>query len=287
ADVHARMLDWIASLLGAPTGRAEEPERPASPPEAPVEAPNAAAARLEATATEPPAGESQSPVIAADTEIRVPAALVGRLLDLVDEAAILVAHAREQALDLERSRATMRLGGDQLQDLASELERLVDIRSLALDEQRVRPAFDSLELDEYSDLHMVSRRIAESGADGKLVEQQLGSNLAALRDSLDRLERLQGELRDCALRTRMASFASIVPRLQRTVRQAARMAGRETVLLVDGADTLVDAGMLPVLVDAIAHLLRNAVDHGIESSEQRLARDKPVAGTIRLSMARS
>ncbi len=280
AELHARMTDWIARLLGAPAATADEPAPEASPAEAATDTGVESGSGVDAAA-QPPAFASP------DAEIRVPAGLVGRLLELVDEAAILVAHAREQALELERSRATMRLGGDQLQDLASELERLVDIRGLALDEQRQRPAFDSLELDEYNDLHTVSRRIAESGADGKLVEQQLGSNLAAVRDSLDRLERLQAELRDCALRTRMASFGSIVPRLQRTVRQAARMAGREAVLLVDGADTLVDAGMLALLVDALAHLLRNAVDHGIEPPGQRLARGKPSTGTIRLTAARS
>jgi chemosensory pili system protein ChpA (sensor histidine kinase/response regulator) len=284
AAIHARIGDWIGRLL-AGEGAAEMPAGDgdslgqaveiAGPDETGVVA--ADAAELSPGAIASTSGE---------LEIRVPASLVGRLLDLVDEAAILVAHAREQALELERSRATMRLGGDQLQDLASELERLVDIREMALSERRARHSSDSLELDEYNDLHTVSRRIAESGADGKLVEQQLGSNLAALRDSLARLERLQAELRDCALRTRMAAFGSIAPRLQRTVRQAARMAGREVMLAIDGDDTLVEAGMLSTLVDALAHLLRNAVDHAIEPPELRRSLGKSPVGAIRLSVRR-
>ena len=264
AAVHGRIVDWIGRLLGG--------QPPAEPATAALPA-----AELAAEAVGPRSAEP---------EIRVPASLVERLLSLVDEAAILVAHAREQTLELERSRGTMRLGGDQLQDLAGELERLVDMRGLALSEHRSRQNLDPLELDEYNDLHTVSRRIAESGADGKLVEQQLGTNLSALRDSLARLERLQAELRDCALQTRMAAFGSIASRLHRTVRQAARMAGREAELRIEGGDTLVEAGMLSTLVDALAHLLRNAVDHGIESPEHRRALGKPAAGEIRLAVRR-
>jgi len=284
AAIHARIGDWIGRLL-AGEGAAEMPasDGDSIAQVAEVSGPDETGPGAANAAKMPPAAIAST---AGELEIRVPASLVGRLLDLVDEAAILVAHAREQALELERSRATMRLGGDQLQDLASELERLVDIRELALSEHRARHSRDSLELDEYNDLHTVSRRIAESGADGKLVEQQLGSNLAALRDSLARLERLQAELRDCALRTRMAAFESIAPRLQRTVRQAARMAGREVTLAIDGGETLVEAGMLSTLVDALAHLLRNAVDHAIEPPELRRSLGKSPVGAIRLSVRR-
>lgn len=283
AAVHGRIVDWIGCLLGSEAEPAPATEGVAGPaaqalPEALMEAPREA----------PEAGQSAEPASprGAEPEIRVPASLVARLLSLVDEAAILVAHAREQTVELERSRGTLRLGGDQLQDLASELERLVDIRGLALSEHRSRQNLDPLELDEYNDLHTVSRRIAESGADGKLVEQQLGANLGALRDSLARLERLQAELRDCALQTRMAAFGSIASRLHRTVRQAARMAGREAELRIEGEDTLIEAGMLSTLVDALAHLLRNAVDHGIEAPERRRAAGKPAAGEIRLTVRR-
>ncbi len=283
AAVHGRIVDWIGRLLGNEAEPAPATEGVAGPamqalPEAVVEAPREAAEAGQPAEPASPRG--------AEPEIRVPASLVARLLSLVDEAAILVAHAREQTVELERSRGTLRLGGDQLQDLASELERLVDIRGLALSEHRSRQNLDPLELDEYNDLHTVSRRIAESSADGKLVEQQLGANLGALRDSLARLERLQAELRDCALQTRMGAFGSIASRLHRTVRQAARMAGREAELRIEGEDTLIEAGMLSTLVDALAHLLRNAVDHGIEAPERRRAAGKPAAGEIRLTVRR-
>src|SRR5690606_10164825 len=243
--VHAGLLAAIRELLGGSVSLAgverddyTEPDGRAVSRADRARGPGQGTADEESVADVPIRGPARG-----DGEIRVPAAIVERLLALVDEASIVVAQAREQVAGIERTRATLGVGGDQLQDLASELERLVDLRGMALDEHRSRHDLDPLELDEYGELHTISRRIAESGADGKLIERQLGVDLSGLGESLAHLERLQADLRDCALRTRMTSFGSIEARLQRTVRQAARMAGREAVLDVDGADTLVDAGM--------------------------------------------
>ncbi|RPH62915.1 MAG: response regulator [Burkholderiales bacterium] len=194
--------------------------------------------------------------------------------------------ADDVALEVDRVRATLRMGTDQLQDLAGELERLVDVRGLALSERRAREDFDALELDEYNDLHTVSRRIAESGEDGRLIEQQLGGNVAALRDSLSQLERIQVDLREAAMQTRTVLVETVVPRWRRTVRQAARMAGHEVSLRVDGETTEVDAQLLQALVEPVAHLLRNAVDHGIEPPPERQALGKSAAGCIVLAFAR-
>ena len=296
-SVHAGLLAAIRGLLGdsgAVAGAARVAR--AAPGQDPAERPVLGGPADGFAVTGHAAGEGDGSATAADAqprsaaagdgEIRVPAAVVERLLALVDEASIVVAQAREQVAGIGRTRATLGVGGDQLQDLAGELERLVDLRGMALDEHRSRHSLDPLELDEYGELHTVSRRIAESGADGKLIERQLGADLSGLGESLARLERLQADLRDCALRTRMAAFGSIGPRLQRTVRQAARMAGREAELVIDGAETLVDAGMLAALVDPLAHLLRNAVDHGIEPSAERSALGKPVTGMLRLMVRR-
>ncbi|MBX3591182.1 MAG: response regulator [Burkholderiaceae bacterium] len=218
--------------------------------------------------------------------LRVPASLIERLLAFANEASILLSQAQEQAVEVDRVRATLRTGTDQLQDLAGELERLVDVRGTALSERRAREDFDALELDEYNDLHTVSRRIAESGADGRLIEQQLGGNVAALRDSLSQLERIQVDLREAALQTRTVRVDTVVPRWRRTVRQAARMAGHDVSLQVDGEATEIDAQLLQSMVEPIAHLLRNAVDHGIEPPAQRQALGKPPVGRIVLAFAR-
>jgi chemosensory pili system protein ChpA (sensor histidine kinase/response regulator) len=110
--------------------------------------------------------------------------------------------------------------------------------------------------------------------------------VAALRDSLSQLERIQVDLREAALQTRTVRVDTVVPRWRRTVRQAARMAGHDVSLQVDGEATEIDAQLLQSLVEPIAHLLRNAVDHGIEPPVRRQALGKPPAGRIVLSFAR-
>lgn len=235
-----------------------------------------------------PVSPPPEPGAGADEWLRVPASLIERLLASANEAAILLSQAQEQALEVDRMRATLRMGTDQLQDLAGELERLVDVRGTALGERRARESahFDALELDEYDDLHMVSRRIAESGADGRLIEQTLGGTVAALRDSLSQLERVQVELREAALQTRTVRVDMVLPRWRRTVRQAVRASGHEASLQVEGESTEIDTQLLQALVEPVAHLLRNAIDHGIESPLQRQALGKPPAGSIVLRFAR-
>ncbi len=218
--------------------------------------------------------------------LRVPASLIGRLLDLAGEASILLAQSQEQANEVDRVRTMLVGATDQLQDLSSELERLVDLRGSMLGERRTREDFDPLELDEHSDLQMVARRIAETGADARLIEGQFGAGLGTLSDLHARLERLQVDLRETALRTRTTTVGTAVPRWMRTVRQSARMAQREAVLRVFGEEAEIDAPLLQELVGPIGHLLRNAVDHGIEDPLVRESLGKPRQGSIELHFLR-
>jgi chemosensory pili system protein ChpA (sensor histidine kinase/response regulator) len=77
-----------------------------------------------------------------------------------------------------------------------------------------------------------------------------------------------------------------VSRLQRSVRQTCRLTGKQTQLHVGGADTLMDGEVLNELIDPLMHVLRNAVDHGIESPAQRSAAGKPEEGNIWLDFTR-
>ncbi len=271
APASAPTVPGASTPAGAPSAGADE--TPAGAPPAPPRTDDLRAAEAGA---EPSTQEW----------LRVPASLIERLLAFANEASILLSQAQEQAVEVDRVRATLVGGTDQLQDLSSELERLVDLRGSMLSERRERDDFDPLELDEHNDLQMVSRRIAESGADGRLIEQQLGRNVAALRGSLSQLERLQVDLREAALQTRTIRVETVVPRWTRTVRQASRMAMREATLHVEGGEVEVDAQLLQALVEPIGHLLRNAVDHGIEPADERERLGKPRAGRVALRFRR-
>ena len=234
-----------------------------------------------AAPSEPPAAEGE------DQSLRIPLRLVDRMLDLAGEAAMLLAQAQEQLGQVGETRSAFRLGTERLQDLTSELERLVDARGGSLSGRRARGEFDALEMDEFDELHTVSRRFAEAGADGRLLANQLDRQASALADVTGQLERIQAELRDTVMQARALPASAIAPRLARAVRQAARMAGRQAALEIRGEDTGIDAQLLQALLDPLTHLLRNAVDHGIEPSEERVALGKPASGRVEIVFERA
>jgi chemotaxis protein histidine kinase CheA len=264
ADQVAALLDGRPADTGTTRAGASEPSDPAE-------------------ATPGPSVEAGEPDRDGAVEpLRDEPRVLDRMLELAAEASLLLAQAQEQLARLQETRASLRVESERLQELAGELDRVVDLRSAEVGRDAVQPGFDALELERYDDLHTVSRRIAEAGADGRLIDRQLDQHVAGLGDAFSQLERVQEELREHAMRARMIPVSTIVPRLQRAVRQASRMAGRRAQLEVSGGGTLVDARLLQALVDPLVHVLRNAVDHGIEDEAQRVASGKPPVGVIRV-----
>lgn len=104
----------------------------------------------------------------------------------------------------------------------------------------------------------------------------------ALAGSVEALERLVVELRDGVLGVQMMPIGSTFGRFNRLVHDLAASLGKKVDLVTEGAETELDKSVLDHLVDPLLHLVRNAVDHGIESEEIRLARGKPARGTVRL-----
>jgi chemotaxis protein histidine kinase CheA/CheY-like chemotaxis protein len=147
-------------------------------------------------------------------------------------------------------------------------------------------AFDALELEEYNELHTVARRFAEAGADQKLLEQQVHGSISEVSNTIAALEAVQMQLRDVTLQTRMVAVSTVAPRMARAVRQTARMVGKQVELEITGEATLVDNELLQNFLEPLMHLLRNAVDHGIEAEQTRHGAGKAEAGLIRLGFSR-
>ena len=104
------------------------------------------------------------------------------------------------------------------------------------------------------------------------------SGLTEYRD----LVRSLNELQELALHARMIPVMSLAPRLRRAVRDLARETGKEVRFETRGDDAEIDRGVLERLADPLLHLVRNAVDHGVESADERRQKGKPAEGTIRL-----
>lgn len=103
-----------------------------------------------------------------------------------------------------------------------------------------------------------------------------------LGGAFDQMQRLGRDVQENAMSLRMQPVAEVFRRCERTVRDLAASTGKKVVLHEEGGNTELDKGMLEKLVDPLMHLLRNAIDHGLEPEGERLARGKPPVGVISL-----
>ncbi len=106
--------------------------------------------------------------------------------------------------------------------------------------------------------------------------------LEQLREGLGQLERQTRELQEGVMGIRMLPISFIFSRFPRVVRDMAGALGKSVDLRMEGEDTELDKGLIEKLADPLTHLVRNAIDHGVESTEQRIAAGKPPAGQISL-----
>lgn len=232
----------------------------------------------------------EAPAVARD--LRISVNVVDDLFRLVGEMSTKAGQLQER-LRLASQRAKSLLAQDRLvQQRIFELENLVDIRGLTNVRSTRRQGvlndtgFDPLEFEQYNELHSATRGLIEGTVDARELGLGIEEDIAQLSAILVRQEQMNKEVRHLAMSMRMTPIKSIVSRLVRNVRQTCQVTGKSAELVVEGADILVDGEVLNKLADPLLHVLRNAVDHGIESPDVRVASGKPETGTIRLSFAR-
>lgn len=149
-------------------------------------------------------------------------------------------------------------------------------RNNNLDEQR----FDSLEMDRYTDIHLICQeqietivQLQEVATDIKLGIQDID---IAVRDLNYTTKSMQGNV----TRTQMLPFSEVVKRFPRVVRDLNLQFNKQVNLKIIGETTLLDRSVIETISDPLMHLLRNAFDHGIEDSATRIAAGKSEVGTI-------
>jgi len=213
-------------------------------------------ASLRDTSAGPGAGETQ------DRFLRVTAADLNRLLALASEsraASRWVQPFADSLLCLKRLQS----------DLAGALDQLHETLSGPASVQAL-----------HGGLATARQRSLEC-------RQFLSQRLVEIEAFDNRVTTLSHRLYDGVLACRMRPFADGVQAFPRMVRDLARSLGKQVRLEILGPDTRVDREILEKLEAALGHLLRNAVDHGLESPEQREAAGKPVEGTVRLEARHS
>jgi two-component system chemotaxis sensor kinase CheA len=140
--------------------------------------------------------------------------------------------------------------------------------------------FIRVEAEKLENLINLVGELIIAGASTNLIARRAG--LSELSESTSRLSRLVEEIRDSALQLRMVQIGSTFARFQRVVRDVSRQTGKDIRLVVSGGETELDKTLVELINDPLTHLVRNAIDHGIESSQVRLERGKPAQGTVRL-----
>lgn len=125
---------------------------------------------------------------------------------------------------------------------------------------------------------------------GELIIAAAGINLSALKSGVPELleaaslmNRLVENVRDSALQLRMVQIGATFNKFQRVVRDVSKELGKDIRLEISGAETELDKTVVEKIGDPLTHLVRNSMDHGIESAEVRMARGKPAHGTLRLN----
>ncbi|MBY5650834.1 chemotaxis protein CheA [Rhizobium leguminosarum] len=120
-------------------------------------------------------------------------------------------------------------------------------------------------------------------AQSRLSQLASASADIALRSVSEEIERLSGELRDTMMVLRMVPVATLFSRFRRLVHDLARETGKVIELVTEGESTEVDKTVIERLADPLVHLVRNSIDHGLETPADRLASGKSEAGTVTLS----
>jgi chemosensory pili system protein ChpA (sensor histidine kinase/response regulator) len=271
-DVLQQVLDWANRIdqegvsVGAEDARPQEPK----------------------PAAEPQPGSSAKPAADITPMLRVPAPVVDDMLRLVGETIIVNSQLQERINHAQQQMGVVHQQHVMLRQLVAELEHLIDIQDITSSRRDNGDGddFDPLEWDQFNELHTCSRRLMEVGTDARETGAGVIQQLRSLNELMVDQGRLHRETQESVLRTRMVPVQLIVPRLQRSVRQASRLTAKEVELEVTGSDTPVDSDVLTGLVDPLMHVLRNAVDHGIEPPEERQAAGKPTAGKIVLGFVR-
>lgn len=221
--------------------------------------------------------------------VKVGANLLEGLVNLAGETSISRSRLEQQVSDfgftLEEMEATIDRLREQVRRLDNETETQIIFRQERAEESGYQD-FDPLEMDRYSAIQQLSRSMLESASDlidlkASLVDKTRDAETLLLQQS-----RINTELQEGLMQTRMVPFNRLVPRLRRIVRQVSSELGKHVDLHVHNGDSELDRSVLERMISPLEHMLRNAVDHGIEMPDQREAAGKNENGTIEIFVNR-
>lgn len=223
--------------------------------------------------------------------VRVSAEVLEALVNLAGETSINRGRVEQSINDfvshVSEIGATVTRLYEQLRRLDAETEaQILSNYQQGVDRGEFDARFDPLEMDQYSELHQITKQLSESASDLLDLKNTL---LERTRDSetlLLQQQRINTELQEKLMRTRMVPFSRLVPRLRRIVRQVSGEVGKQVEFEVINPEGELDRTLMERMVAPLEHMLRNAIDHGIESPRERREAGKNETGQVRLELTR-
>jgi chemosensory pili system protein ChpA (sensor histidine kinase/response regulator) len=225
----------------------------------------------------------------AEEIVRVRASLLDELVNLAGESSIMRGRVQQGLAEfggaLDEMETTIQRLREQLRRLEIETEAQILFRRERPDSPGYED-FDPLELDRYSQLQQLSRSLSESASDMLDLKETLRQRAGETEALLMQQSRVNTQLQEGLMRSRMVPFGRLLPRLRRMVRQVANDLGKSVELVAFNIEGELDRSLLDRVVAPLEHMLRNAVDHGIEAPAARRAAGKSETGQIEIRLSR-
>lgn len=143
--------------------------------------------------------------------------------------------------------------------------------------------FDALEMDRYTEFHQVARGLSEGISDMATLSTEMDTIIRECEGVFARENRLSTTVQDRLMKTRLVPLSTMTPRLYRTARAVALKQHKEFEFLLEGEETEIDRTVFEEIAGPLLHLIRNAVNHGIETEEVRIQQGKSPKGQITLA----
>ncbi len=276
-------LPWLSPETTSP------PVEEIAPPPPDVEAKAPVVATLPVGAFAAPASVAAPPAV--ETEgaralLRVRADLIDRLVNEAGEVAIARARVEGELRSLKSNLLELTGSVIRLRSQVREIEIQADsqIQSRMSMASEAAEGFDPLEFDRFTRFQELTRGIAEGVNDVSTVQQSLLKNLDEADAALLAQARLSRDVQQQLFSIRTVPFGSLSERLYRILRQTAKELDKRANLEILGTQVELDRSVLEKLVGPLDHLLRNALDHGLEDREARRKAGKPETGEITLNV---
>ena len=222
-------------------------------------------------------------------QVRVQSDLLDDMVNYAGEISIYRSRMEQQVSDYRFNLTELDQTIARLRDQLRKMEMETEAQILFRYEQEVdvnTRGFDPLEMDRYSNLQQLSRSLIESISDLSSLQELMENTTRESETLLLQQSRVSTDLQEGLMRTRMIPFSGLSSRLRRIVRQSARQLGKKVDLKLVGADSEMDRTVIERIIAPLEHMLRNAVAHGIEIPEQRLAANKQASGSITITFDR-